>query len=435
MRITPFPYVKNSAELFRSIAHRPYAIFFDSAHPHYADARFDIISADPKTVLTGDDLHNDPFTRCKNSLAELQIELPASLPELPFTIGAMGYFSYDVGRRLEKLPSIAENDINLPDYCVGIYDWSLVIDHQQQQAWLITCSERQEEIVKNWLNETPEYLEFKIEKNFETNMPMSTYKNAFDILKQHIFDGDCYEANLCQRFSTQYTGSPWAAYETLRQKSPAPYSSYFNLVESAILSFSPERFIALNDGKAQTKPIKGTRPRSENTIEDQRNANALMESVKDKAENLMIVDLMRNDFGKCCIPGSINVPKLFHLESFRNVHHLVSTISGTLTPDHDAFDLLRNCFPGGSITGAPKISAMKIIEKLEPHRRSIYCGTLGYIDIRGNMDCNIAIRTLICNEGKAHCYAGGAIVNDSICEEEYQECLDKVNNLLKGLCI
>ena len=234
-------------------------------------------------------------------------------------------------------------------------------------------------------------------------------------------------------FSGQYQGAPWKAYELLREKSPAPYSVFFNLGKSAILSFSPERFISLQNRKAETKPIKGTRPRSDEPRQDQHNAYELIHSEKDKAENLMIVDLLRNDFGKCCVPGSIHVPALFSLESFRNVHHLVSTVTGTLEANQHAFDLLRHCFPGGSITGVPKVSAMKIIEKLEPHRRSIYCGTIGYIDIRGNMDCNIAIRTMICDGKNIYCYAGGAIVSDSVCEEEYQESLDKVNNLLNAI--
>ena len=431
MRITSFPYHKNSAALFRCIAQRPYAIFLDSAHPHCSNTRFDIISAEPKFVLTNATLDNkDPFSQCKKMLTELRTELPNKIPELPFTIGTLGYFAYDSGRFLENMPTIAENDIHLPDFCVGFYDWSLVVDHHDQQSWLITSHDDQQQKINAWFNETPVYEDFHLVKNFQTNMPMPRYQQAFNQLKQHILDGNCYEANLCQRFTAPYQGAPWLAFETLRQKNPAPYSAYFNLGDSAILSFSPERFLSVDDHKAQTKPIKGTRPRSQNTLADQRNANALITSIKDQAENLMIVDLMRNDFGKCCVPGSIKVPKLFALESFHNVHHLVSTITGTLATDQHALDLLRHCFPGGSITGTPKISAMKIIEKLEPHRRSVYCGTLGYIDIRGNMDCNIAIRTMICNNNKIHCYAGGAIVHDSICDEEYQECFDKVKHLI-----
>lgn len=184
---------------------------------------------------------------------------------------------------------------------------------------------------------------------------------------------------------------------------------------------------------AETKPIKGTRPRSQDPAQDKRNAALLKSSEKDKAENLMIVDLLRNDFGKCCEPGSIKVPELFALESFKNVHHLVSKITGKLGSGQHALDLLKNCFPGGSITGAPKISAMKIIETLEPHRRSTYCGSIGYFDRLGNMDCNIIIRSLLCCDNKIHCHTGGAIVSDSQCDAEYQESLDKVENILKAL--
>lgn len=446
VRITALPYNEDSAELFSHIAHREHAIFLDSAHPHYANTRFDIISAEPKTLLITKNGANtiienqqqtpsneDPFTLSKKILQSMQIDLPTTLPKLPFTIGAIGYYGYDIGRQLETIPNIAENDIQLPETVVGFYDWSIVVDHYDRKTWLITSKPQQIEMITAWLNETVHYPAFKLTTKFTSNMPLPRYEKSFNQLKQHILDGDCYEANLCQRFSANYQGNTWPAYEKLRQKSPAPYSAYFNLGQSSLLCFSPERFIEVRDGKCETKPIKGTQPRSDDPTQDQHNAYALLNSEKDKAENLMIVDLLRNDFGKCCIPGSIHVPKLFALESFRNVHHLVSTVIGTLEPKQHAFDLLKHCFPGGSITGAPKISAMKIIEQLEPHRRSAYCGTIGYADIRGQMDSNITIRTMLCDNNNIHCYAGGAIVSDSICEDEYQESLDKVNNLLKAL--
>ncbi|MCB1827442.1 MAG: chorismate-binding protein, partial [Coxiellaceae bacterium] len=324
MRITSLPYHKNSAELFSRIAHRPYAIFLDSGHPHYADTRFDIMSAEPSQLIT--DNNQDPFQQCKQHLRNYAVEKKDNFPTLPFTIGVMGYFSYDAGRLLEKLPAIAKNDIDLPTTCVGFYEWSIVVDHYEQKTWLITLSEVQENKVSAWLNEKTNYQAFSINKPFESNLPFERYQDAFQILQQHIQDGDCYEANLCQRFSSEYQGAPWHAYEKLRQKNPAPYSAFFNLESGAILSFSPERFIALSDNKAETKPIKGTRPRDKDPEIDQHNAYELLHSEKDKAENLMIVDLLRNDFGKCCVPGSIHVPSLFSLESFRNVHHLVSTV-------------------------------------------------------------------------------------------------------------
>ncbi len=253
------------------------------------------------------------------------------------------------------------------------------------------------------------------------------------MVQKYLLEGDCYQVNLAQRFAAQASGDAYAAYLELRQSSPAPYSAFLDWPQAQILCASPERFLQVRQGRVETKPIKGTRARSDDAVEDARLAEELRHHPKDRAENLMIVDLLRNDLGKSCEPGSVRAPKLFEVESFANVHHLVSTVEGKLQSGRDALDVLRDCFPGGSITGAPKQRAMEIIEQLEPNRRGIYCGAIGYIGHDGNMDTNIAIRTLVYSEDSIRCWAGGGIVADSQCEAEYQETLDKVSAILELL--
>jgi para-aminobenzoate synthetase component 1 len=221
------------------------------------------------------------------------------------------------------------------------------------------------------------------------------------------------------------------AYQALRNLSPAPFSAYLNVPDGQILCNSPERFLQVRHRRVLTQPIKGTRPRSADPAQDQANADELRRSLKDRAENLMIVDLLRNDIGKNCLPGSVKADRLFELESFANVHHLVSTITGELAPGHTATHLLRGCFPGGSITGAPKLRAMQIIEELEPHRRGVYCGAIGYIGFDGNMDTNIAIRTAVVAKGNISFCAGGGIVADSEGGKEYDETWDKASTMLE----
>ncbi|MDE3207279.1 MAG: aminodeoxychorismate synthase component I, partial [Pseudomonadota bacterium] len=274
---------------------------------------------------------------------------------------------------------------------------------------------------------------FQTTSAITSNMTPDYYAMAFHKIKHYIQEGDCYQVNLAQRFHTHAQGSGFNAYKKLRILNPAPFCAYLNLPGVEILSTSPERFLKVQDGHVETKPIKGTRPRSSNPDVDEKNAILLRASLKDRAENLMIVDLLRNDLNKNCLPGSVKVPALFDIESYVNVHHLVSTVIGTLASGRNAIDLLRGCFPGGSITGAPKLRAMQIIEELEPNRRGVYCGAIGYIDYNRNMDTNIAIRTLTYNQGLIRCFAGGGIVSDSRMEEEYQETFIKARAMLSLL--
>ncbi len=442
------PYFEDSAALFMPWADRPWAVFLDSGFPHSRQGRFDIIAADPLcTLVTRGNLTeirqgentrfspDDPFELVKQALGDSV----GTDSRLPFYGGAIGYFAYDLARRLEKLPAIAADEENIPDMVVGIYDWAVVVDHMERRTWLVGLGRDPATLVRwphlchgfsqipiiNWPHEG-----FRVLEETRSNMDRALYSGAFRRIQHYIHEGDCYQVNLAQRFSAQCQGSPWTAYETLRHINPAPFSAFLNFPTVQILSSSPERFLKVTDGLVETKPIKGTRPRSPNPEEDMYSLQALQESLKDRAENLMIVDLLRNDIGKNCQPGSVHVPRLFATESYATVHHLVSTVRGKLVEGQHALDLLRGCFPGGSITGAPKIRSMEIIEELEPHRRGVYCGSIGYIGCDGSMDSNIAIRTLVHSDHLIRFWAGGGIVVDSDAEKEYQECYHKAAAML-----
>lgn len=422
------PYIEDGAAYFAKLHHQPYAIFLDSGPSHLRQGRYDIISALPQQIITTNhEQQLDPFIATQTALAQLPIH---DHQELPFTIGAMGYFAYDCGRLLEKIPTQATADIQLPWAVIGIYTWSIVTDHQLKKSFLITLDK---DFDLEALLTTPTSNNFQLKQKFQANLSFNAYADRFEKIKYHLRQGNIYQINLCQRFSSAYQGDPWDAYQTLRQCYATPFAAYMNLPTGAILSFSPERFIQARAGYVETKPIKGTIARHSNPQQDQQHATTLLNSSKDRAENTMIVDLLRNDFGRCCVPGSIQVTKLCALESFKNVHHLVSTIIGQLQPNQHPLSLLRAAFPGGSITGAPKIRAMTLIDELEPVRRNVYCGAIGYCDVKQSMDFNIAIRTLICDDQKIHAYAGGGIVYDSELTAEYQESLTKIQHLTSAL--
>jgi para-aminobenzoate synthetase component 1 len=375
----------------------------------------------------------DPFHLLRQALGPLA----EGVDGIPFCGGAIGYFGYDLGRRIERLPSLAEDMEHLPEMAVGIYDWSLVVDHQARRSHLVgqnpTRLERYRRLIQRSLErpaQTPSTDPYRVLGEVCSNMTRDEYLASIARIKRYILDGDCYQVNFAQRFSVAAEGDPWQAYKGLRQLNAAPFGAYLNMPDCQVLSTSPERFIELRDAHVETKPIKGTAPRGEDPIEDMMLAEMLKSSTKDQAENLMIVDLLRNDLGKVCATGSVEVPELFKLESYARVHHLVSKVCGRLAEGEDALSLLRACFPGGSITGAPKLRSMEIIEELEPHRRGIYCGSIGYIGFNGNMDCNIAIRTMVHSEGITRLWAGGGIVADSDPEAEYRETYHKASALL-----
>ena len=446
------PYFADSSALFSSIAGRPWSVFLDSGYPYSNQGRYDIIAADPVcTLVTHGDITEitrnnltikssaDPFDLVKQQLGSDF----TGFDDLPFNGGAIGYFSYDLARRLEVLPVIAEDAEHIAEMAVGIYHWAVIVDHQQQKSYLVghDCEEQQWQALITQFSHKPQqqaHEAFKVVSAINANMDKAYYTRAFDRIKQYLKEGDCYQVNLAQRFVARCEGDPWSAYQTLRQLNAAPFSCYLNLPEVQVLSSSPERFLKLTKGVVETKPIKGTRPRKQDATEDRQQIKSLESSHKDRAENLMIVDLLRNDISKTCKKGSVKVPVIFNVESYATVHHLVSTVTGLLADGQHALDLLKSCFPGGSITGAPKIRAMEIIEELEPNRRGIYCGAIGYIGFDGNMDTNIAIRTLVHSKNTIRFWAGGGIVNDSVVEEEYQESFDKAAamlDLLKQLTV
>ncbi len=482
-------YYHNSARLFAPIAHLPWAMMLDSGQAinpltgktgsQYG--RYDILVAEPFITLVTKGKYTtikknakveyseeDPFLLLKSILAPYKTPKvgvlfpdggsPVAGTTLPFAGGALGYFAYDLGRRLEKLPNQAMSAAGIPEMMVGVYDWAVVIDHREKCSHLISHGFN-DETHKNWtrlealfekasrapLNNVDandvnksdiDLSRFQVNSDVKSNLPEPMYKTAFSKVKNYIKEGDCYQVNLAQRFSAKVSGDSWTMYQKLREISPAPFMAYMQLPLNEtenfqVLSDSPERFLQTTGRHVETRPIKGTRPRSGNAEQDLAYSKELLTSLKDKAENLMIVDLLRNDLSKTCAIGSVKVNKLFQLQSFANVHHLTSFIVGKLKPNNTSVDVLRACFPGGSITGAPKLRAMEIIEELEPHRRELYCGAIGYIGFDGDMDTNITIRTAVVCNNEVSFYAGGGIVADSEEHKEYVETLDKASSFTK----
>jgi len=438
-------YDRGAASYFSAIADLPWAIWLDSG----GRDRFDILVADPIcTVVTRGEVteittadstqtsQQDPLDILRNELSKHRIQGGA----VPFSGCAVGYWSYDLSRRWINFPARNVDRGQIPEMAIGIYDWAIVIDHQEKTARLLSentspqTAEKLLSVLQRLRQGTPQQISnFHISGKIHANLTRQEYGAAFTQIHNYLNAGDCYQVNLAQTFIMQASGDALAAYLKLREISPAPYSAFMNLPGMQILSASPEKFLQLNDRKVETKPIKGTRQRGMNEQQDEQFKQDLKNNAKDRAENLMIVDLLRNDLSKSCQRSSVVVKKMFEIESYANVHHLVSTITGRLKPEQDALSLFKNCFPGGSITGAPKKRAMEIIEQLEPQRREIYCGAIGYIGWDGNMDTSIAIRTLTYEQGEIKFSVGGGIVADSNVDAEYQETLDKAANMLHML--
>ena len=451
--IVDLDYQADSSIWFEHCLNETLPCFLDSCGSKYSESRsrYDIISANPWAVVVVD---NNEQVKVTNYLTREAIDCSGQSPfdclselleqmtpvvknALPFTGGAIGFWGYELASVLEP-GRITRREMETPLMSVGLYHWALISDHKQQSTQLVfhpDCPEQEREKVLALIGHQPEGCPsaFKITRGFTPSITKTEYKEAFDRIQDYILAGDCYEVNLTQEFVAHYQGNSWSAYKTLREVSPAPYSAYLSFPGFEILSHSPERFIKVTGRHVETHPIKGTRPRGRSEQEDHKYAQDLLECEKDRAENLMIVDLLRNDLGKICKTGSIKVPRLFGLESYTNVHHLVSTVTGELDEDRHALDVLSNAFPGGSITGAPKIRSMEIIHELEASARTIYCGSIGYISTDGQMDTSITIRSLMARNNKLHCWGGGAIVADSDCEQEYQESVTKVKNLMHGL--
>lgn len=429
LKVRLLPYEDCTYKRFSGIRTLGRGLLLDSG-TSYVD-KTDVLSAAPADWVSVTEIDELPA-----ALNHIRSSLAAYSPDSCIDSIAPGWFgawSYNLGEHLE---AITPKHTSLPLLWMGFYPALIVSNRHLKATQLIFLEgyeEQAEALAAGYLANGVEDLSFQLTSPFNGNLPTDQYRSRFNRVKDYINQGDCYQINLSREFKASYEGSPWEAYQRLRSSHSAPMGGFLEVDDWALLSLSPERFIRSVNGLVETKPIKGTRPRIDDPRLDLMNREDLMSSSKDRAENLMIVDLLRNDLGRSCKPGTVKVDKLFDIESFSNVHHLVSTVTGALKISVDVLDLLQGAFPGGSITGAPKRRAMQIIEEVEPHSREFYCGSMLYIDVCGRMDSNILIRSLVANRGEIKCWGGGGIVADSTYEAEYQEIQDKIGKLLSAL--
>ncbi len=433
-----------SFEIFTIFKDEENSFILDSAMDSKKLGRYSFISSNPFKVIKYKNTLNNPLDNLQEELNKYKVENNTSLP---FIGGAVGYLSYDLGNYTEDLPRSAEDDTNVYDLYFGLYNWVVVIDHLDQRTYIATpdidielektiICEIEDRIIKaekkgidNICYEEKEVEPIRLKSNFTKTQ----FEDSVRKVQNYIRQGDIYQANLTQRFSGQTNMSSYELYRDLRRFSPAPFGAFLNFEHTNILSNSPERFIKCKDRKVETRPIKGTRPRGKTVQEDLKLQEELRNSEKDRAELLMIVDLERNDIGRISKIGSVKVPELFVIEPYANVNHLVATVVGQLNDENDCIDAIKATFPGGSITGAPKIRAMEIIDELEPTQRNVYTGSIGYIGFDGDMDLNIAIRTIVKQDKDIYFQVGGGMTWDSNPEDEYQETLDKAKSIMKAL--
>ena len=462
--LTPFP---DPVECCERLEGLPYRVFLDSAATTTRLGRYSFLTADPIELIQnkGDGAVLDRVR------ARLAPHMAAPVPGLPpFQGGVAGFISYDWGLSLERLPAPRYDDLALPDVVLGVYDWVLAWDHVESRAWLVSTgmpetgtasrqarAAERARLVRERLQRNASPVPADRPSRPERSSPPSYevehgwwdrsftlrssftrrgYLEAVQRVRDYIFAGDIFQANLSQRFEADVREPAWDFYKRLRTRNAAPFAAFLETPEVSVISASPERFLRVDaSGCVETRPIKGTRPRGVGPEHDAALGQALAESAKDRAENLMIVDLMRNDLSRVCAPRTVRVSELFSLERYATVHHLVSTVVGRLEPGRDALHLLRAAFPGGSITGAPKLRAMEIIAELEPSQRGVYCGSIGYWSVTGELDTSIAIRTAVARDGHVYFSAGGGIVADSDPQAEYQETLDKARALIDALAL
>jgi len=449
-------------ELFRD---KPFSFFLDSGMDPQKLGRYSFMGSDPFLVmrsrgkeisLLSPDREKVVFGNPFDVLGELlqEYKLDANPSTLPFIGGAVGYLSYDLGHFIEKLPSTTVDDLQLPECYLAFYDAVIVFDHLEGRAYVAAtgfpeggsgrkarAGARLEEL-RRMLAETPSlddneniYFDQPVSGpvGLRSNFTHEGYIEAVETAREYIRAGDIFQVNLSQRFEADMPLPPYELYRRLRRINPAPFASYLNFDGVTVVSASPERFLRVRNDLVETRPIKGTRPRGKDPTSDQALAQELVRSIKDQAEHVMIVDLERNDLGRVCRYGTVRVSELAALEKYATVFHLTSTVEGRLRPDKGVIDLLKATFPGGSITGAPKVRAMEIIDELEPTRRSVYTGSIGYLGFDGGLDLNIVIRTILVKEGRAYFQVGGAVVYDSDPEGEYRETLDKAKALIHAL--
>jgi para-aminobenzoate synthetase component 1 len=447
---------------FGAFALEPFSFFLDSGMDPQKLGRYSFMGSDPFLVIKS---RGDEITLIKDGAEERKKGNPVdTLGELletyrldsggypvPFAGGAVGYFSYDLCHFIERLPATAVDDLNLPECYLGFYDAVVAFDHLKNKTYLVatgfpeTDGEKRRRRAEARLNEIRNKVLLapppgniagsSVKKGIllKANFSHEGYLAAVARAREYICAGDIFQVNLSQRFETDLAVHPYELYRRLRKINPAPFANYFNFDGVVIAGSSPERFLKVKGDWVETRPIKGTRPRGKTPEEDRTLAESLLKSVKDRAENTMIVDLERNDIGRVCRYGTVKVTELAILETYPTVFHLTSTVVGQLREGGSRIDLLKATFPGGSITGAPKVRAMEIIDELEPTRRSVYTGSLGYLSFNGDMDLDIVIRTIIIKDNRAYFQVGGAIVYDSEPEAEYIETLDKGKALIEAL--
>ena len=436
------------AEAFRDLSG---LVLLESARPG-RNARWTYLCADPVAVLESPAAGPDPFAVARRLVARLDrtVVVPADAP--PFLGGLVGFLGYDLGAILERLPAIAPADQDLPPLRLALHDWVVAWDRRTGRAWLggrvldgdgRRLARRLDDVharlttPDRWPDD-PTPVGPLI---FRSGLDRRSYEAGVTRIREHIERGDIYQANLTRRLEAPFDGDPWGLYRRLRTGDPSLFSAYLDLGPSqlsgrprALLSASPEPFLSVDaDRVVKTDPIKGTRPRGRDAVADRALARELLGSAKDRAENVMIVDVLRNDLGRVCRPGSVRVPRLCRLERTAAVQHLVSTVSGVLTDDHDAFDLLAASFPGGSITGAPKIRAMEILESLEPVRRGPYTGAIGWIGPDGAMQTSIIIRTFVADGRRLTLHVGGGITWKSDPAAEWEETVTKARGPLGAI--
>lgn len=488
--VEPLAGTLDPADACERFADLAYVLFLDSAAGDHPDAHYSFLTADPVCIVRSKaevtevwrrpasnwtKVSGDALTVARGLLPYEPVDPIPGLP--PFQGGIAGYIGYDWGAVLERLPRPRFDDLRIPDVVLCLYDWVIAWDHRSKLAWLISTglpevgqarerhARARMDLVRERLQRgqggratdqfssgsgpsllpdsthapsyAPTYPATGIDGadrlGLRSTFTRQGYLEAVARVREYILAGDIFQANLSQRFQGRWGSTPYDLYRRLRRRNPAPFAAYLGFNDVAVLSASPERFLRLDGEHIETRPIKGTRPRGLGPMHDAALGRALAESRKDRAENVMIVDLLRNDLSRVCRPGTVRVPELFALEHHPTVHHLVSTVVGEIERGAGAVELIRAAFPGGSITGAPKVRAMEIIAELEPTQRGVYCGSIGYLSATGAMDTSIVIRTFLLLDGQVYFQAGGGIVSDSDPELEYRETLDKARGLIETL--
>ncbi len=461
--VVPLPSELRPVDAFQRLCDRPHCLFLDSALPHSHLGRYSYITADPFRFLSIPADGREALGSLEAALAACPIRPRSDLPE--FQGGAAGLLSYDLARSLEQLPRSRYEEFPVPALAMGLYDVVLAFDHCQSQGWIISqgwpestaegrrrrAADRIQQF-QSWLARDPLQVVRRPSVSFRpelvsrsphypvgpraglwSNFSEAGYLQAVQATIDYILAGDLFQANLAQRLLYPAAEDAVSLYLRLRRCNPATFAAYFDLGEIQIVSASPERFLRVQQGQVETRPIKGTRPRVHRPEVDLFSRDELRESTKDRAENVMIVDLLRNDLSRVCRPDSVRVEQLCAVETYEFVQHLVSVVRGQLAEDRTTIDLLRAAFPGGSITGAPKVRAMEVISELEPHARGAYCGSLGFLSPDGTLDVNILIRTITVAQGWWQLSVGGGIVAQSDPRQEYAETWHKAEGLLRAV--